>query len=72
MKTDRYQFDFNPRQLSDLPNTPGFRFRGIDEDGNTSECVVVLDAVGCCTVHDDKGDPCFMQLRTWLPLEGER
>lgn len=53
--------------LSDLPNEPGFKFLGVDEDGDETACVVVLDAVGFCTVHDDKGNPCFMKLRYWRP-----
>lgn len=72
MKKHRYQFDFNPRKLADLPNHPGFFFRGIDEDGNTFDCIVVLDKDGCCTVHNKDGEKCFNEISAWLPSEGAR
>ena len=57
------------RCLADLPNTAGFEFVGIDHDGNKLECVVKLNPVGCYGAYSKSGDPCFMSLSGWEPLE---
>lgn len=58
------------RALRDLPNLEGYRFVGIDIDGNEHACIVVKDAVGCHTVKRIADlEPFFMRLYAWRPAE---
>lgn len=58
------------KQLKDLPNTNGFKFTGIDLDGERIPCVVKLDPVGNHGVYDQRdGSPCFFRLYGWQPTE---
>lgn len=60
------------KQLKDLPNTNGFKFTGIDLDGERIPCVVKLDPVGNHGVYDQRdGSPCFFRLYGWQPSETE-
>jgi hypothetical protein len=56
------------RHLADLPNTEGFKFIGIDHNGNLMECVVVKDRMGLHSVENEYGDPCFMNLHGWVNI----
>ena len=54
------------KPLRDLPNREGFRFVGIDLDGNRHDCIVVKDAIGCHTVHRvSDNEPFFFKLYAW-------
>ena len=51
---------------ANLPNTPGFEFIGIMNDGTEALCIVLLNPVGCCGVyHKYTNDPCWFKLKTW-------
>lgn len=52
--------------MADLPNQEGFRFIGIDRDGQQRPCVVRKNAVGCLGVYDERdNEPCLMRLEAW-------
>lgn len=54
------------KALRDLPNLPGYRFIGIDLDGQEHPCIVVKDAIGCCTVRRIADmEPFFFRLHGW-------
>lgn len=58
-----------PRNLADLPNSPGFEFRGLTKDGIVIECEVKIDPVGCCSAYvKHTNDPCFFRLAGWYPV----
>lgn len=54
------------RLLRDLPNLTGYRFVGVDHDGNEHACIVVKDAIGCHTVKRIADmEPFFFRLNGW-------
>ena len=57
------------RHLAHLPNNIGYRFTGIDHDGNRHPCVVKLDSIGmCCVRRIADEEPFFFQLSGWEPI----
>jgi hypothetical protein len=65
--------DRTMKPLKDLPNTAGFKFTGIDLEGERIPCVVRLDPAGNHGVYDQRdGSPCFFRLYGWQPMETER
>jgi hypothetical protein len=53
------------RHLKDLPNTEGFKFIGITDDGEVMDCVVVHNNKFCASVENAYGEPCFFKLAGW-------
>jgi hypothetical protein len=55
------------RGLESLPNSVGFRFRGVTHNGDLLPCVVKQDEAGMhCVEDEDTGECVFTQLRGWL------
>lgn len=55
----------NVRQLSALPNSHGFEFLGVRQDGSVAACLVVRDeATG---IHSVAGEASFTDLKFWIP-----
>lgn len=60
------------KHLSDLPNSPGFKFIGVDHDYQEELTVVRLDSVGCCSTYRvSDGAPNFMNLLGWIEVAQE-
>ena len=53
------------RLLEDIPNTEGYKFIGIGDEGREYDCMVVKDAIGCHSVINEYGEPCFTNLIGW-------
>ena len=68
LMSDTYHGPSRLVRLDDLPNQEGFRFTGIDKEGNLHPCVVRKNPVGCHSVYRlDNGEPFFFQLCGWVP-----
>lgn len=53
--------------LETLPNENGFRFRGVEENGDLTPCKVVQHPSGLhIVVSEDDGEPAFYRLRGWM------
>jgi hypothetical protein len=53
--------------LEMLPNLDGFRFRGVEENGDLTPCKVIRQENGLHTVvSEDDGSYCFYRLRGWM------
>jgi hypothetical protein len=53
--------------LESLPNQEGFRFRGIERNGDLLACKVEKDSNGLHFVTDETtGERCFYRLRGWM------
>lgn len=53
--------------LETLPNANGFRFRGVEENGDLMPCKVVQLPSGLhVVVSEDDDEPVFHRLRGWM------
>jgi|GEM_PF-6353050 len=58
--------------LSALPNVEGFRFRGIEPNGDLMPCVVAKNALGMhFAVSEEDGSGVYDYLRGWMPYLNE-
>ncbi len=59
------------KRLADIPNDPGFRFRGVTHTGDVIECIVVkVKETGlhdCRAIGENVSS--FKLLKGWLPCE---
>lgn len=53
-------------ELKWIPNIHGFRFRGVEENGDLTDCIVIQDTDGFHRVYrESDGEPHFKNLRGW-------
>lgn len=56
--------------LATLPNVEGYRFRGIEPDGDLIPCRVAKNRLGTYfAVHEATGDGVYDYLRGWMPYD---
>lgn len=60
-------YNLTQGKLADIPNLPGFCFRGVTVLGELIPCVVKIDGTtGLCYIENHvTGERCFHLLKTW-------